>query len=143
MNEADAQEALDQISETKRAVAQRSSAPPGYYAVLGLAMGLLVATQPAPLPWRVIGLVAGLILVGVSATWYRRSVDTWAWGDLKGKGAWIIWVMLLIGFGGLLTSLLVDSFPLAIGLGVLILCVWSILGPMWDRAYVTQVQERK
>lgn len=143
MDPRDAQEALDQISETKRVVAQRSSAPSGYYAVLGLAVALLTISASAPQPWMIIGITAGAILVGVSIGWYRSSVDTWSWGDLRGKGSWIFWIMAITMLGCYATSALVRWLPLSIALGVLVLGVMSILGPMWDRAYVAQVQERR
>ena len=143
MDTTDARQALDQITETKRALAQRSAAPRGYYAVLGLAMAILTATTHTPRLWSIVGIAVALVLIGVSVVWYRSAVGTWAWGDLRGKGSWTFWIMASIGVGCVVISMLVDSVPLGVGLGVLTLCAWSILGPMWDRAYVAQMQERK
>lgn len=143
MDPTDALRALDQISEAKQVTARSSSAPRGYYALNGLAMGVLVVSESAPLPWQIACVITGGVLIALAWGWYRQRVDTWPRGSWRGKGSWSIWVIALVTFGCLITSILIRSVPLSIVLGILVLCVWVILGQIWDRTVADQVREQK
>ena len=143
MDPREAQAALDQVTETKRAMAEKSSAPRGYHALLGLALAVLVVGVSAPLPWIIIGDAAGLVLLGVAARWYRSAVGTWAWAVPRGKGSWAYWIFALAALGCVVASALAKSLPLGIALGVVVLVATAFLGPLWDRAYIAQARDRK
>lgn len=143
MDASEAQSALDSISKARRSAAEVSKAPPGYYALLGLAYALLVvsASFEGGWIWAFQGLTWAVLIASVF--WYSRAVTTWGWGNIFGKGAFWFWLMMVVGVGALVSSFLVSELWFSIVVGAVTVVVWAVLGPVWDRAYRAQLEAKE
>lgn len=140
MDDKEAKDSLAAIAEAKRTTAANSKAPPGYYALLGLAMGLFLVALPLDLMWSPLLLVVAILIVIGSITWYSRTVSTWAWASLRGHGAWIFWLMMVFQFVGFVIVVPTQRLDLALISAAVTFITWSGLGPLWDRAYRRQLE---
>ncbi|MFT3943389.1 MAG: hypothetical protein QM705_06130 [Ancrocorticia sp.] len=134
MDAQEAKDALDQISVTKDEVVQRWKAPKGYYAILGLAMWLNIVAITLPFPWGLIASMVTVVTVGVVLSWYMRVVGMWAFADIRGKGSWIFWMMVIVLLAAFAAAALIDNVRVAAVLGGIVFVTWSVFGPIWDRA---------
>lgn len=142
MDQREARDALEQIGDAKRVASTHSRAPRGYYALLGLAIGIDVAAIVFPFPWNFTGIIATLLLVAAAIAWYRSVVGTWSWGTVNALSAWPFWVLVAVVVAALIVSIMVGTVPAAIGSGLVAFVAVCIFGPIWDRNYVQQVRER-
>ncbi len=142
MDAQEAKDALDQISVTKDAISERSKAPTGYYSALGLGLWLDIVAVVLPLPWEFLVLVVALAIIIVTVSWYSRVVGTWSMGNIRGKDSWAFWIMMIVAVAAFLATVILDSLQIAAISGGIVFVVFSILGPIWDRAYQQQVRDR-
>ena len=142
MDPREARDALDQIGEAKDVVSSHSKAPTGYYAALGLAIGIDVTTIAFPLPWNLVGVTITLLLVAAAVAWYRSAVGTWSWGTVNVFSAWPFWVLTVVVVVALIVSIMVRTVPVALVCGFVAFLVTAVLGPIWDRNYMQQVRDR-
>lgn len=135
--------ALNQIAETKQMLAQRSKAPTGYYAVIGFALGLIVFAITQPIPWNFAYLVTALIVEGLVLAWYRSSVGTWSYGDVRARNSWAFWMIAVIVVIVFVVVLFFAKNTIG-GLvgGAIVFAAVAIFGPIWDRAYQRQVSQQ-
>ena len=143
MDASEAQSALDSISKARRSAAEVSKAPPGYYAVIGLVLALLIVSVSFEGAWTWVVLAAAWVVLIAAVFWYSRTVSTWGWGNLFGKGAFWFWLMVVVGAGALVSSYLVRELWFSIVVGAVTVVVWAVLGAVWDRAYRAQLEAKE
>lgn len=112
---AEAARLLDGVQEAKTVTASQSKAPPGYYTALSIGVGLAILGASSQVP----GHFALLI------------------------GAWVFWLMMILAAAGLAATLWTDSALAAAISAAAVVLSWSVLGPLWDRAYVAQLRSKQ
>lgn len=132
--------ALESIGHAKEVTAKASAAPPGYYALLGLAMGSFIVSQvlEQPTSLLLIGLAAAFLVGAVS--WYAKRVPTWSFGRVFDRTAWAFWVMMAAAAGAIAVAVWSESLTIALLAGGSTFVVWTVFGPIWDRAYRQQLE---
>lgn len=140
MENKEARESLAAIADAKRTTAENSKAPAGYYSVIGLAMGLLQIGLPLQFTWRLPLLLVAMLLVIGAVVWYSQTVSTWAWASLRGHGAWLFWLMMVFPLIGFAVVVPTQSLGIAVASAAVTVVAWSVLGPLWDRAYRRQME---
>ncbi|MFZ1382219.1 MAG: hypothetical protein WAS54_05440 [Scrofimicrobium sp.] len=151
MEAKDAFDALEQISDTKLRVSERSNAPKGYYTALGLGIAGSVAVVGLPLPWNLVPLVIAIGIYVVTINWYIRTVGMWTWGDVRGVQPWAFWALATVVAVALTVVVVFSiqasesgdygtSYVVTATCAVVAFLAVSVLGPIWERAFVRQVR---
>lgn len=137
---AEAARALEEISGTRHAVAARVGAPSGYYLRLGVSTAILVLAQAADDPWRMVGLIVALAVLGWAVRDYRRATGTWTMASLRIPGVWRFWVMAAVMMAALLVAMEARSWIASLGGAAAILAVVPTFGPRWDADWVRSLE---
>ncbi len=139
MDANEAREALAQIADTKQQIADRSAAPKFYYAAIGLVQWLFILAITLPMPWSVPLIALGLAGLGATVAWYQRVSGTWAWGDIRGIGSWLFWVMVAITIVAVVCAMTWNTPVVGLIAGGVVFLTYAFVGPFWDRAYQRQL----
>lgn len=142
MDAKDARDALEQIAQTRVNVAARSKAPSGYYAAVGVLQALFLISITLESPWSFLLLIPGIAAVGFLAGWYRRSAGTWGLGDMKGEGSWLFWLIVAVTIIAFALVIILQTVLISLVSGGAVFITYATLGPLWDRAYQSQVAQR-
>jgi hypothetical protein len=142
MDERDqAREALEQIAATRRATAHRAASPKGYYAVAGTGMGLVILGIGLDGVTRWVLYVVGLLVVLGAMRWYTRHTGVVTWANLRERGAWQAWLMIVVSVVGLVVAS-IGSEVVAAGAAVVTALTWAVLGPRWDADWVRSIEDQ-
>jgi len=143
MERDEAAEALESIDVTRRALAPRLTAPRGYYAYLSVGAGLLILSAPleSGLRWVLMMAAAGVFVSAMY--WYRNSTGTWSIANVFDVSAWRFWLMILPFLAGFLAAAITELMWVAIAAAIGVVLLWSIVGPIWDRDFRRQVEDRR
>lgn len=136
-----AREALASIDKARGDVADRARAPRGFYTYLSLGAALLMISFALDTWWRLPFVLVGAVVVFSSIGWYRNSTGVWDFGNPFVRDAWRYWLMIVPFVAGLVATAVTRNVALSVALGAVIVLLWTIVGPQWDRDYRRALQE--
>lgn len=137
----EAREALESIDDVRRRTAHSAASPRGYYALVGVGEGLMIAALGGGHSIRHAALALGLGLIFAGMVWYTRSTGTMTWARIWEPWAWLAWVMVGVAIVAVVVAVTVGQ-PWAIVSGLATAVVWAILGPIFDRRWVHSIEEQ-
>jgi hypothetical protein len=138
-SESESREALAEIQEANRQMAERAKAPGYYHWTLGLLTGGMAAVQELPYPWMaayypIFG--AGLFLLVRS---YKRHTGMWIYGYRRGRTRVVAIcgaiVAALLMMGGVWLKRMAGLDGACVAAGVLVAIEVTLLGHLWEMAY--------
>lgn len=141
----DPQEALNQVAEANRSVADRLITPIWYHPVLGLlAGGFVVAYSLGSTPVRVIDMVVYLAGILALKEAYQRITGVWISGFRAGRASiWAAALGVTMGLSFLAAMILAgttDRVPPVVGVGVVLLVATVVIGRRFDEAVRQQLR---
>ncbi|RLV54662.1 hypothetical protein D9V41_15205 [Aeromicrobium phragmitis] len=136
-----AREALASIDKARDDVAERARAPRGFYTYLAVGAALLTVSFAVGTWWRLLLVLVGAGIVFSSIRWYRNSTGVWDFGNPFVREAWRYWLMIVPFALALVATAIIRDVVVSVVLGGLIVVLWSVVGPQWDRDYRRALQE--
>lgn len=136
-----AREALASIDKARGDVADQARAPRGFYTYLSFGAALLMISFALDSGWRLPFVLVGAVVVFSAIGWYRNSTGIWDFGNPFVREAWRYWLMIVPFVVGLIVIAVVRDVVLSVVLGGLIMVLWSVVGPQWDRHYRQALKE--
>ncbi|MFT3876440.1 MAG: hypothetical protein QM708_08475 [Propioniciclava sp.] len=141
MTPEEARKSLDDISETKRFVAQRARPPRGYYAVVGIgpAAAILSFAFHGSLQYWL--LIAGFIPAFFANLWLKSATGTWTATVLSTAllKEWPVWILAAVFGAGLISAVIEKTLLVALIGAAATLLAFAVVGLICGRGRQEQV----
>ncbi len=138
----EARAALESIAEIRKETARSAASPKGFYSVVGVGEGLLVAAVGSEHSIRYLVFLIGLAIIFGGMMWYSKVTGTVSWAKIWEPWAWRAWIMVIVAIVALLVAVELGQPWATIG-GAVTALVWTLVGPAFDRTWVSRQEVQR
>lgn len=138
-------DALASIRASRTTVADRMVLPWFYDALYAVGVGVMVASQALPPPLGTLGIFAGVGLMVIYASVWKRKVGVWVSGTTPRRARWVAISGGLVAAVLIIVSLVcareLGLWQVPVVLAVIAVVVAFFINRLWVRVYRREMEE--